>query len=213
MSTNTLCHMSNTTSSGQTWDERYSEEGFAFGTEANDFLRDSVAALKAGDTLVLGDGEGRNGVFLAQQGHRVVTIDLSAVGVAKANKLAAERGTSIDARVADLDEFDMGREQWDTIVSIFCHVPTTLRRRVHANVRAALRPGGRYLIESYNAANIGRGTGGPQNADLTVELDELEAAFAGWKFEVHRAIDRNIVEGKYHDGHSSTVQFIAVKLA
>ena len=205
--------MSNTTSSGQTWDDRYSEEGFAFGTEANDFLRDSATALKIGDTLVLGDGEGRNGVFLAQQGHRVVTIDLSAVGVAKANNLAAERGTSIDARVADLADFDMGRDKWDNIVSIFCHVPSALRRQVHANVRAALRPGGRYLLESYNAANIGRGTGGPQIPDLTVELEELEADFVGWKFEVHRAVDRNIVEGKYHDGHSSTVQFIAVKPA
>jgi SAM-dependent methyltransferase len=203
--------MSNITSSGQTWDERYSEEGFAFGTEANDFLRESVVGLKAGDTLVLGDGEGRNGVFLAQQGHRVVTIDLSTVGVTKANKLAAERGTKIDARVADLADFDMGREKWDNIVSIFCHVPTALRRQVHANVRAALRPGGRYVIESYNAANIGRGTGGPQNADLTVELEELEVDFSGWKFDVHRAVDRDIVEGKYHDGRSSTVQFIAVK--
>jgi len=203
--------MSNTTSSGQTWDERYSEEGFAFGTEANDFLRESVVGLKVGDTLVLGDGEGRNGVFLAQQGHRVVTIDLSAVGVTKANKLAAERGTKIDARVADLADFDMGREKWDNIVSIFCHVPTALRRQVHANVRAALRPGGRYVIESYNAANIGRGTGGPQNADLTVELEELDVDFSGWKFDVHRAVDRDIVEGKYHDGRSSTVQLIAVK--
>ena len=205
--------MSNTTSSGQTWDDRYSEEGFAFGTEANDFLRDSATALKIGDTLVLGDGEGRNGVFLAQHGHLVVTVDLSAVGVAKANKLAAERGTRIDARVADLADFNMGRDTWDNIVSIFCHVPSALRRQVHANVRAALRPGGRYLLESYNAANIGRGTGGPQIPDLTVELEELEADFMGWKFEVHRAVDRNIVEGKYHDGHSSTVQFIAVKPA
>ena len=205
--------MSHTTSSGQTWDDRYSEEGFAFGTEANDFLRDSATALKIGDTLVLGDGEGRNGVFLAQQGHHVVTIDLSAVGVAKASKLATERGTNIDARVADLADFDMGRDTWDNIVSIFCHVPSALRRQVHANVRAALRPGGRYLLESYNAANIGRGTGGPQIPDLTVELEELEADFMGWQFEVHRAVDRNIVEGKYHDGHSSTVQFIAVKPA
>ena len=203
--------MSHTTSSGQTWDDRYSEEGFAFGEEPNDFLVESEPSLAKGDTLMLGDGDGRNGVWMAQQGHRVVSVDLSSVGAAKAMNLARSRGTTIDARVGDLETFDMGSQQWDNIVSIFCHVPSALRRRVHANVEAALRPGGRFVLESYNAANIGRGVGGPQSADLTVELEELETDFAGWTTEVHRAIDRNIVEGKYHDGHSSTVQFIAVK--
>ncbi len=205
--------MSNLTSSGQTWDDRYSEEGYAFGTEPNDFLVDSASVLTKGDTLVLGDGEGRNGVYLATLGHRVVTIDLSSVGVAKANRLAAQRGTSIDARVADLANFDMGAEQWDNIVSIFCHVPTELRRRVHAGIKRALRPGGRFLLESYNAANIGRGVGGPQSNDLTVELAELESDFAGWTLEVHRAVDRQISEGKYHEGRSSTVQLLAVRPA
>lgn len=203
--------MSNLTSSGQTWDDRYSEEGYAFGIEPNDFLVDSASVLAKGDTLVLGDGEGRNGVYLATLGHRVVTIDLSSVGVAKANQLAAQRGTSIDARVADLADFDMGTERWDNIVSIFCHVPTELRRRVHAGIKRALRPGGRFLLESYNAANIGRGVGGPQSTDLTVELAELESDFAGWKLEVHRAVDRQISEGKYHEGRSSTVQLLAVR--
>ena len=203
--------MSNTTSSGQSWDDRYSEDGYAFGDQPNDFLVEVEPTLIKGDTLMLGDGDGRNGVWMAEQGHRVVSIDLSPVGVSKAKELAVQRGTTIDARVGDLDTFDMGSQQWDNIVSIFCHVPSALRSRVHATVNAALRPGGRFVLESYNAANIGRGVGGPQSPDLTVELEELETDFAGWHLEIHRAIDRNIVEGKYHAGHSSTVQFVAVK--
>ena len=108
--------MANTTSSGQTWDERYSEDGFAFGTEPNDFLREVVEQLPRGRTLCLGDGEGRNGVFLAQHGHDVTTVDLSPVGVLKARRLAAERGVTIDARVADLAQFDLGDAAWDCIV-------------------------------------------------------------------------------------------------
>ena len=205
--------MSHTTSSGQTWDERYSEEGFAFGEQPNDFLVEVETTLTKGDTLMLGDGDGRNGVWMAQQGHDVVSVDLSTVGVEKSKKLAVQRGTTIDARVGDLETFDMGSVQWDNVVSIFCHVPSVIRRRVHANIKMALRPGGRFVLESYNAANIGRGVGGPQSADLTVELEELETDFSGWNLEVHRAIDRNIIEGKYHSGHSSTVQFVAVKPA
>jgi len=199
------------TSSSHFWDERYGGEGFAFGDQPNDFLVDVEPTLTRGDTLMLGDGEGRNGVWMAQQGHRIATVDLSAVGVAKARELARLRHVVIDARVGDLDTFDMGDEQWDNVVSIFCHEPSELRRRVHANVRAALRPGGRFVLESYNEANIGRGVGGPQSNDITVELGELESDFVGWSWEVHRAVDRRIVEGRSHSGQSSTVQFVAVK--
>jgi SAM-dependent methyltransferase len=199
------------TSSGQTWDERYGEEGWAFGTEPNDFLREVLPRLPVGDVLVLGDGEGRNGVYLAGCGHRTVTVDLSPVGVAKARALAAERGVEIDARVADLSDFDMGAEQWDAVVSIFCHLPPALRASVHSRVRAALRPGGRFVLESYTAANIGRGVGGPQSSDMTLELAELERDFMGWTLEVHRDVERPVVEGRYHSGLSATVQFVAVK--
>jgi SAM-dependent methyltransferase len=198
-------------SPGQFWDQRYSNDEYAFGTEANDFLREVSGDLTVGDTLVLGDGEGRNGVFLAELGHRVTTIDLSPIGVDKSQRLAAERGVSIDARVADLATFDMGDEAWDSIVSIFCHVPSAVRVGEYASIRRALRPGGRFVLESYNSANIGRGVGGPQDADLTVELAELETEFHGWHLEVHRAVERPIKEGPLHDGLSSVVQFVAVK--
>jgi SAM-dependent methyltransferase len=196
---------------GQFWDQRYSNDEYAFGTEANDFLREVSGDLAFGDTLVLGDGEGRNGVFLAQLGHRVTTIDLSPIGVDKSRRLAAERGVSIDARVADLATFDMGSEAWDSIVSIFCHVPSSVRVAEYASIRRALRPGGRFVVESYDAANIGRGVGGPQDPDLTVELSELETEFASWNPEIHRAVERPIKEGPLHDGLSSVVQFVAVK--
>lgn len=199
------------TSSGQSWDERYGEDGWAFGTEPNDFLREEAASIPQGDVLVLGDGEGRNGVFLAQRGCRTTTVDLSPVGVAKARELAAARGVEIDALVADLSVFEMGNQRWDAIVSIFCHLPADLRSSVHERARTALRPGGRFVLEAYVAANIGRGVGGPQSADMTPSLHELEREFVGWVLDVHREVERSIVEGRYHSGLSATVQFVAVK--
>ncbi|MGA1260088.1 MAG: SAM-dependent methyltransferase, partial [Ilumatobacteraceae bacterium] len=139
--------MSRTTSSGQSWDERYAEDGFAFGTEPNDFLRDVASRLPVGRTLCLGDGEGRNGVYLAGLGHRVTTIDLSPVGVVKARRLATDRGVTIDAQVADLDNYDLGSGTWDCIVSIFCHLPPELRHRVHTAIPRALSDGGCLVFE------------------------------------------------------------------
>ena len=203
--------MSNVTSSGQSWDDRYSGEEYAFGTEPNEFLVQVANTIEPGDVLVLGDGEGRNGVFLASRGHRVVSVDLSPVGVKKAVALADKIEVTLDARVADLEHFDMGAEKWDAIVSIFCHLPSDLRKIVHESVKRALRPGGMYLLEAYNAANIGRGVGGPQDSDMTVEPEELEAQFAGWNLKVLHRVERQIDEGKYHSGVSATTQLVAVK--
>jgi SAM-dependent methyltransferase len=203
--------MSNTTSSGQSWDDRYGGEVYAFGTEPNDFLKETSPVMRAGDVLVLGDGEGRNGVYLARLGNRVVSVDLSPVGVQKALALAEKNGVQIDARVADLAEFDMGKERWDSIVSIFCHLPSGLRGKVHESARRALRPGGTFVMEAYNAANIGRGVGGPQDSDMTVELVEVQRQFADWEVVVASAGERQIDEGAYHSGVSSTTQFVARK--
>lgn len=207
--------MSRTTSSGQSWDERYAEDGFAFGTDPNDFLREVVEQLPVGRTLCIGDGEGRNGVFLAQHGHRVVTVDLSPVGVVKARRLAADRGVDIDARVADLDGFDLGADSWDCIVSVFCHLPPELRRTVHSAVPVALTAGGRFVFEAYRSANIGRGVGGPQNAEMTVELEDVLAdlgAASGMDIVIGREVERDIVEGRYHSGRSATTQVLARKV-
>lgn len=205
--------MSKTTSSGQSWDERYAEDGFAFGTEPNDFLREVASQLPIGRTLCLGDGEGRNGVYLAQCGHDVVTIDLSPVGVVKARRLASERNVTIDARVADLATFKLGVDGWDCIVSVFCHLPTALRHQIHAAIPTALRSGGCFVFEAYRVANIGRGVGGPQNAEMTVELEDLLVDFGHGGFDIvlGQEIERNIVEGKYHNGLSATTQVLARK--
>ena len=73
----------------QTWDARFAGSDYIFGTEPNEWMarhRDLIAA--GGRVLAVADGEGRNSVWLAQQGLRVDAFDISAVGVEKARKLA-----------------------------------------------------------------------------------------------------------------------------
>jgi hypothetical protein len=118
------------------WDDRYSAAEYLYGTEPSDFLAERCSSLPAGgDVLCLADGEGRNGVFLATQGMRVTGVDSSAMGLAKAERLAAERGVPYSAVVVDLALWDLGEACWDGVVSIWAHLPAPVRGALHPRVR------------------------------------------------------------------------------
>ncbi|NNK13402.1 MAG: class I SAM-dependent methyltransferase, partial [Desulfofustis sp.] len=117
------------------WDERYSESGFAYGSEPNDFLASSADLLQPGsEILCLAEGEGRNAVYLASHGHRVTAVDSSSVGLEKALLLAEKRGVSIDIVEADLKDFVIKQDSFQVIVPIFCHLPPAARERLHQQV-------------------------------------------------------------------------------
>ena len=193
------------------WDERYSEDAYAFGTEPNDFLRASLDMLPDGTALCIGDGEGRNGVWLAEQGFAVTSVDASSVGMAKARALAHQRGVAISTVHADLAEFDIGHSRWDVVISIFCHLPPPLRRRVHRDIVAGLRPGGVFVLEAYTPAQIAFGTGGPETADMTMPLASLRPELPGLTLLHGEELERDVHEGRYHNGHSAVVQLLVIK--
>jgi 2-polyprenyl-3-methyl-5-hydroxy-6-metoxy-1,4-benzoquinol methylase len=96
----------------QTWEARYAADEYLFGTEPNDFLRETVAGLhhptSGLEALCVADGEGRNGVFLAENGFQVTSVDLTGNGLAKARRLATARGVTLNTVVADLGRWDLG---------------------------------------------------------------------------------------------------------
>jgi SAM-dependent methyltransferase len=195
------------------WDARYAEPGYAYGTEPNHFLAEVAARIPAGPVLSLGEGEGRNAVHLAGLGHEVTAVDASAVGLAKAAALAAERGMRLSTVVADLGDFAIPGGAWSGIVSVFVHLPATLRARVYAGIAAGLRPGGVFVLEAYTPKQLGFGTGGPKSADLLVTLDALRRELVGLDFEIGRELEREVTEGKYHGGRAAVVQVLARRSA
>ena len=193
------------------WDERYSTDDYAYGKAPNAFLAERHAAIPKGRVLSLAEGEGRNAVFLALQGYAVTAVDGSAVGLAKARRLAEENGVAIDTVHADLAEFAIGEGQWDGIVSIFCPLPSALRAAVHRRVVAGLRPGGVFLLEAYRPEQVHYGTGGGKDTDTMQTPESLQQELAGLSFRHLAALERDIVEGSYHTGLGAVVQAIAVK--
>jgi SAM-dependent methyltransferase len=193
------------------WNERYSQPGFVYGTEPNEFLAAVAGQILPGPVLSLGEGEGRNAAFLANLGYQVVAVDQSEVGLAKARRLAAERGLTIETVCADLDGFPIEPGAWAGIVSIFCHLPRRIRVPLHAAVVRGLRPGGVLLLEAYTPQQIGRGTGGPDDPDMMPSLADLKEELAGLEFVHARELDREVREGAYHTGLASVVQVVGLR--
>lgn len=195
------------------WDERYAEPELTYGAEPNDFLREMASRIPAGPVLGLGEGQGRNAVFLAGLGHAVTVVDQSAVGLARAGELATSRGVTLAPVVADLADFDPGPGPWSGIISIFCHVPSALRRRLYPRCAEVLATGGVLILESYTPDQLAHGTGGPKEPDLLCTLAELRGLLPGLDLEVGRETVREIHEGPYHHGPGAVVQVVARKPA
>lgn len=194
------------------WDQRYSGEELVYGSEPNDFLVESAAAIPPGPVLCLAEGEGRNAVWLAGRGHPVTAVDQSAVALAKARALAAARGVRLETVVADLARFTIGAGAWAGIISIWGHLPPPLRRSVHAQVARGLRPGGVFILEAYTPAQLAFGTGGPRNVELLMAAAGLREELEGLECEILRECEREVCEGTKHSGRAAVVQVLARRL-
>ena len=101
------------------WDARFAEDGFAYGTEPNDFLLSVTPQLRVGHALCLCEGEGRNATYLAQRGFAATAVDFSQIALDKARALAQQRGVALQTQCADLADFDPGVAKWDLVTMIF----------------------------------------------------------------------------------------------
>lgn len=175
-------------------------------------MRENAHRLPSrGRVLSLAEGEGRNAVYLAGLGFSVLAVDQSAVGLEKARRLAAARRVSIETQAADLADYSITPGAWDGIVSIFCHVPPPVRRRLYRSAVSGLKPGGVLLLEAYRPAQLQFKTGGPPTADLLPTLAELKTELAGLDFLHAVETERNVVEGTFHTGRAAVVQVAAVR--
>ena len=200
-----------------TWDARYAPEPYAYGEAANGFLVAQSHRLKPGmRALVPGDGEGRNGVWLAEQGLGVDTLDLSARGVAKAGRLAAARGVGLNAMQADVLAWAWPREAYDVVALIYLHLAADERRFLHGRALAALRPGGLLILEAFRpeqlAAHAAGARGGPREARLLYTVADLAADFAGHEIVELAEASAVLDEGALHVGASAVVRAIVRKV-
>lgn len=199
---------------GAFWDEKFSPDDYQYGTRPNAFLAAEAWRLDPGsEVLAIGDGEGRNGVWLAQQGHRVTTVDVSPRALQKASKLALDRAVRLSTICADLRSFNWPLESYDAAVAIFVHFRPGDRQGVHRGLANALKPGGLIVLEGFTPDQLAYGSGGPPVAEMLYTPDMLATDFDGFDIVHCEAGDTWLKEGPLHQGQAATVRFIARKPA
>ena len=194
-----------------TWNKRFAAEGFLFGTEPNAWLREHAGVWQAGQrVLCVADGEGRNSVWLAQRDLQVEAFDIAEVGVAKARRLAAEHGVSVDFQVADCDGFAWPEAHYDGVAAIFVQfADPALRERLFAHMQRCLKPGGTLLLQGYTPQQLEYRTGGPPLLSHLYTADMLRDAFAAMDIVELRDYEADVAEGSGHHGRSALIGLVA----
>ncbi len=195
------------------WQSRFARPGYLFGTAPNAFLKAQAHLLpKSGTALSIADGEGRNGVFLAEQGLDVLSIDFSAAAQEKVRKLAAERGVKVRLEQADVIEWRWPEAAFDVVVGIFIQFAEPAgRAKIFAGIKKTLKPGGLLLMEGYGPKQMEYNTGGPRFPDRLYTRELLEEAFGDFTSLDIREHDSVLEEGSHHVGMSALVDLVGRK--
>lgn len=195
------------------WQTRYAAPGYLFGTAPNVFLKAQAHLLpKSGTALAIADGEGRNGVFLAERGLDVLSVDFSALGQEKARALAKERGVTLRIEQADMSAWPWQEAAFDVVAAIFIQfAPPAERAKIFAGIKRTLKPGGLLLMEGYGLKQLEYKTGGPSNVTHLYTRGLLEDAFADLSALDIREYDSVLQEGDHHAGLSALIDLVGKK--
>jgi SAM-dependent methyltransferase len=195
------------------WEKRFAAPEYVFGTEPNAFLKSQASVLpKTGKALAIADGEGRNGVWLAEQGLDVLSVDFSPTAQAKAQELARRRGVALRTLQADIIAWDWPSAEFDVVAAIFFQFATPPERaRIFAGIRKALKPGGLLLLEGYGPKQLEYKTGGPSELENLYTEELLRVEFAGFSEIAIEAHDSMISEGTRHVGMAALIDLVARK--
>lgn len=203
------------------WETRYAIKDYVFGKAPNYFLAGCRHLLpNSGKALAVADGEARNGVWLAEQGLEVLSLDFSPAAQAKGKLLAAERGIAVapapGARLAfeqaDVHTWPYPESAYDVVVEIFTQFSTPAERALKwAGMRRTLKPGGLLIVQGYTPKQLQYGTGGPKEIENLYTKAMLEQGFAGFRDMRFVEEELEMHEGDRHSGMSAVIGLTARK--
>ncbi|NTV70701.1 MAG: class I SAM-dependent methyltransferase [Azonexaceae bacterium] len=197
------------------WSARYRDAGeeYLFGTAPNRFLAAQADCFGSGmRVLSVADGEGRNAVWLAEQGCQVTATEISPVALEKAAKLARGRNVAVDFVQADILNWDWPQDAFDAVVGIFIQFATPEERpRQLAGMQQAVKSGGLLFLQGYTPKQLEYKTGGPSAVENLYTAAMLREFFADWEIVSLHEHEDTIEEGSAHIGRSALIDLVARK--
>ncbi len=194
------------------WDKLYTSDQYAYGTEPNVYLQEQAFRLRSGmKALALADGEGRNGVWLAEQGLTVLSVDYSPAGIEKARLLAAQRKVSLTCQCRDIVQWDWPEQRFDVVAAMYLHLAAPERKLVHGNIIRALKPGGLLILEAFHRRQLGRFASNQEAADIFYTTSMLNEDFRRCCILELLEGDVLLEEGYMHQGQAAVVRLLARK--
>lgn len=198
------------------WDERYSNEAFAFGENPNEFLKETLPQFIPEKALFAAEGEGRNAVFAAGLGWEVSAFDLSEFGKMKAEKLAIKNKVNIDYTVGDIQTLKYDANSFDALVMIYAHFPASMKSSCHQKLISYLNPGGIVIFEAFSKNHIQYNSinpkvGGPKDIDQLYSIEEIKKDFKDFEIIELIETETDLSEGLYHIGKGSVIRFVGRK--
>jgi 2-polyprenyl-3-methyl-5-hydroxy-6-metoxy-1,4-benzoquinol methylase len=199
------------------WNDRYSSEEFAYGTEPNNYLKEQLEKLEPGTILFPAEGEGRNAVFAATKGWEVFAFDISNEGKNKALQLADHQNVAIDYQVGELQTLNFQAEQFDAISLIYAHFPADIKSPIHRMLDQYLRKGGIIIFEAFSKSHLdyiakNEKVGGPKDIGSLFSTDEIKADFPNYEIIQLEETEIELNEGLFHNGTGSVIRFVGRKL-
>lgn len=194
------------------WDQKFDRDEFVYGESPNVFIQNKLSK-KPCKILALAEGEGRNAIYAAEQGHHVTAWDYSSVGLRKLQLLARTRNVEVHTELVDLShETDWPQDKWDVVMNVFGHIgDATDRRRMFEGIHYTLKPGGMYLMEVYSDRQLLYNSGGPKDVNLLYSPQEVLDALQNWKMVHFYYGEVERYEGLWHQGLGHVIQVLAEK--
>ena len=200
----------------QKWNERYRAKEYAYGEEANNFLKEQLPGIPPGNILFPAEGEGRNAVYAATLGWNVSAFDLSGEGKKKATQLASRHNVKIDYKVGEFESVSFAPGFFDVIALIYAHFPADKKSGYHKVLSSYLKPGGIIIFEAFGKNHIAYNCknekiGGPRDIGELFSTAEIQSDFND--FEIIQLVEQEIElnEGLYHIGKGSVIRFVGRK--
>ena len=199
------------------WNERFSHEEYAYGTEPNVFFKQSLDQYKPkGKILMPAEGEGRNAVYAAKTGLEAYAFDISEEGKRKALELAKKENVTLNYEVGNFAELLLTQNNYDAIGLIFAHFPPEIKTQFYKKMMELLKSGGLVILEGFSKENLelkkaNPQIGGPGQLELLFSLEEIKADFPSLEILQLEKCLVKLEEGKFHVGTASVIRFVGKK--